>query len=77
MSNAATRRPSKTLLNGLRLRLSVLRAELASDITKRCGAAAEKCIREDIATVEAELARVTTERAELAEIAWGNADARG
>jgi hypothetical protein len=58
MSKSAARRPSKTLLNGLNLRLSVLRAELEQPLTKRCGAAAEKCIREDIATVEAELARL-------------------
>jgi len=55
---ATTNRPSKTLINGLKLRLSVLRAELEQPLTKRCGAAAEACIREDIATVEAELARV-------------------
>jgi hypothetical protein len=57
MSNApAARRPNKTLINGLNLRLSVLRAELEQPLTKRCGPAAEKCIREDIATVEAQLA---------------------
>lgn len=51
-------RPNRYLLRSLNLRLSVLRAELEQPLTKRCGAAAEKCIREDIATVEAELARV-------------------
>lgn len=46
---------NKTLINSLNLRLSVLRDELASDLTKRCGKAAAKCIREDIATVKKQL----------------------
>jgi hypothetical protein len=53
-----TRRPSKTEIKNLNLRLSVLHAEIEQPLTKRCGAAAEKCIREDIAVVEAELARL-------------------
>jgi hypothetical protein len=53
-----TTKATKTQIKNLKLRLSVLHAELEQPLTKRCGAAAEKCIREDIATVEAELARV-------------------
>ncbi len=58
MLHMTTTKATKTRINGLNLRLSVLRAELESDLTERCGEAAKKCIREDIATVEAELARV-------------------
>jgi hypothetical protein len=53
-----TTKATKTQIKSLNLRLSVLRAELTDPLTIRCGAAAQKCIREDIATVEAELARV-------------------
>lgn len=53
-----TTKATKTQINSLNLRLTVLRAELESDLTQRCGDAAKKCIREDIATVEAQLARL-------------------
>lgn len=78
MSNtAAAHRPNRLAIRTLNLRLDALRAELASDLTKRCGWAAANCIREDIATVEAQLRAARTDAAERAEITWGNADLRG
>jgi hypothetical protein len=56
MSNT---KATKSQIKTLNLRLATLRAELTDSLTERCGEAAKKCIREDIATWEAELARVT------------------
>ncbi len=46
---------TKTQTKTLNQRIAALQAELRSDLTKRCGKAAEKCIREDIATARKQL----------------------
>jgi hypothetical protein len=55
MSNA---KATKSQIKTLKLRIETLKAELVHPFTEQCGEAAKKCIREDIATWEAELARV-------------------
>lgn len=68
-NQAARRRPNKTLVNSLRLRLEAQLAELQTCST----AAMTKCVNESIADTNRQL----RDALERAEIAWGNADLRG
>ncbi len=49
---------TKAQIKTVQLRLATLRAELDDAFTARCGEAAKKCIREDIAVWENELDRL-------------------
>jgi hypothetical protein len=70
MSNAAARRrPNKTLIRSLRLRLEVQTAELSTCTT----AAMRRCVEESIADTWRQL----WDALERAELAWGRADMRG
>lgn len=48
-------RDANRQLKTLNLRLAALREELEQPLTKRCGKAAEKCIRDDIDAVQAQV----------------------
>jgi hypothetical protein len=50
---------TKTQIKTVQLRLATLRAELDDAFTEKCGPAAKRCIREDIAVWENELDRLT------------------
>ena len=53
---------TKTQIKTQRARIQALRAELASDYTRRLGAAAVRCVRETLEQAESRLAEMTAPR---------------